>query len=89
MRRRAQGSQPDPLAFKVGYGVDAFLGEQFDATRHRAGQHRYRLAGVDPNDIRRRKVETEIRLIGADRMPQERLCVRIRAQSRDVTSPNG
>src|SRR6516225_10567273 len=68
MRRRAQRSQSDPLALKVGNGVDAFLGEQLDAARHPAGQDRYRLAGIDPNDIRRRKVEAEIRLTGPYRV---------------------
>ena len=53
---------------KVGNGVDAFLGEQFDAVRHPAGQDSYRPAGIDSNDIRRRKVEAQIRLTGPYRV---------------------
>jgi hypothetical protein len=43
---------------------------------------RYRLAGIDPNDIRGRKVETEVRLTGADRV--RRLGGRCRSDMADI-----
>jgi len=47
MRGRTQGLDADGLPFQISDGADAVVGEQFEAADHRAGQHRYPLAGID------------------------------------------
>ena len=68
MLARAQSLHADPLALQVADAADAFVGEQLEAAGMHAGQHRDRLAGIDRDDERRRKVEAEIDLAARDRV---------------------